>query len=175
MATRDGRTFLPQPLSLKQANALVERLHRHAKPVRIHRFSIGAVVQATGKLCGAVIVSNPVARSHISALNLECEVRRVVTDGTPDACSFLYAAAVRAATAMGFVNVVTYTRVNEPGTSLRAAGFDVDGTVQAKSWDTPSRRRYSALDPCARIRWIKWNTIRSEKWLAVLTATSKTR
>lgn len=175
MAKRDGRTFLPQRLSLKQANAFVARLHRHAKPVRIHRFSIGAVLQSTGELCGAVIVSNPVARSHISALDLECEIRRVVTDGTPNACSFLYGAAVKAATAMGYLNIVTYTRVGEPGTSLRAAGFDVDGTVQAKSWDTPSRRRYSAPEPCARIRWVKWNTKRSEKWLAVLKATSKTR
>jgi hypothetical protein len=39
------------PLTLKQANTLVDRLHRHHKPVVGHRFSIGAEVD--GNLVGA--------------------------------------------------------------------------------------------------------------------------
>jgi hypothetical protein len=42
-------------LELKQANAFVEQHHRHHKPARGHRFSIGCV-DADGVLRGACIV-----------------------------------------------------------------------------------------------------------------------
>jgi len=50
------------------------------------------------------------------------EVTRVATDGTPNACSLLYAAAWQAAKALGYRTLLTYTQKGESGASLRAAG-----------------------------------------------------
>src|SRR5690242_3370013 len=77
------------PLTLAQANALVASLHRHHKPAQGHRFSIGA--EHNGALVGAVIVGRPVARGCDPYRT--AEVVRLVTDGTKNACSFLYSAA----------------------------------------------------------------------------------
>lgn len=66
----------------------------------------------------------------------------MATDGCRNACSFLYGAACRAAAALGYALVVTYTLVTEPGTSLVAAGFvrasEVDGE---REWGCKSRPR----------------------------------
>ena len=42
------------PISIRRANEIVERLHRHNKPVRVARFAVG-VVGAPGSYCGAAI------------------------------------------------------------------------------------------------------------------------
>ena len=54
---------------------------------------------------------------------MTCEVVRVATDGTPNACSFLYGNAARIARLMGFRRIITYTLDNESGASLRAVGW----------------------------------------------------
>lgn len=107
-----------RPATLKQANELVKQLHRHHKPVTGHRFSIAAFCGDT--LVGCAIVGRPVARL-VDQYNV-CEVVRLVTDGTKNACSFLYARCARAAEAMGFDFIQTYTLPEEGGASLRAAG-----------------------------------------------------
>jgi hypothetical protein len=107
------------PMSLKDANAFVDRVHRHHKHVTAHKFSIG--VEEGGAVVGVAIVGRPVARYSDDGWTLE--VARLATDGTKNACSILYAAAARAARAMGYRKVQTYILESEPGTSLRAAGW----------------------------------------------------
>ena len=51
------------------------------------------------------------------------EVNRLCSDGTKNTCSILYAAAARAARAMGYRKIITYTLDTESGVSLRAAGW----------------------------------------------------
>ena len=46
-----------------------------------------------------------------------------------------------------------YTLQTEPGTSLRAAGFQIVGEVTKRSWDTPSRPRIDKDDRQARFKW----------------------
>jgi hypothetical protein len=58
------------------------------------------------------------------------EVTRLVTDGTKNACSFLYARAARAAEAMGARRIQTFTLPEEGGGSLRAAGWAEEETIQ---------------------------------------------
>src|SRR5262245_44735784 len=126
----------PVPLTLREANELVARWHRHHKPVIGHRFSIGCEVN--GQLVGAVIVGRPVA--YKTNAQRVAEVTRLVTDGTPHACSLLYAAAARAAQAMGYDRIQTFTLETEPGTSLRAASWRRDGLTPGHAWtrsDTP--------------------------------------
>lgn len=113
------------PLTLKQANEMIAALHRHHKPVVGHRYSLGC--KAGDTVVGAVVVGRPVSREIDQYL--VCEVNRLVTDGTKNACSFLYAAAARVAAEMGFTKIQTYILQDEPGTSLRAAGWEYEAAT----------------------------------------------
>lgn len=130
------------PVSLAEANAFVVQHHRHHKPVTGHKFSIGCT--ADGRLVGVAIVGRPVSRYLDNGLTLE--VNRLCTDGTKNACSMLYAAAWRAARAMGYLKIITYTLDTESGASLRAAGWTCAGLAGGKRW-TGSRRPAADLYP----------------------------
>jgi len=158
--------FRQIPLSLKDANKQIALLHRHAGPVRNHRFSLGLIHEPRNKLIGAAIVANPVGPTAISKAGLECELKRLVTDGTKNACSFLIAAATRTAFAMGFMQIRTYTLPSESGTSLIAAGWTEYGLTAGNSWNHPGRPRSNAPAATPRKRWIKTNVIGVEKLLA---------
>lgn len=113
------------PMTLREANAFVEQNHRHHGATVGHKFSIG--LSDGEKIVGVAIVGRPVSRHLDDGWTLE--VNRLCTDGTRNACSMLYAAAWRAARAMGYKRVVTYILDTENGASLRAAGWkcvDVD-------------------------------------------------
>lgn len=140
-----------RPTSLKEANALVGQLHRHHGGTVGHKFSIGA--EKDGELIGAVIVGRPVARGSDDGYT--AEVTRLVTDGTHNACSFLYSAAARAAKAMGYLRIQTYILQSEPGVSLKAAGWTLDGEVKGRSWSCPSRPRTDKHPTVAKQRWRK--------------------
>jgi len=141
----------PVPLSLDEANTLVAHWHRHHHPIPQAKFSIGAL--DGDRLCGAAIVGRPVARLLDDGVSLE--VNRCVTDGTPNACSMLYGACARAAKALGYSRVWTYTRVDEPGTSLRAAGWRLDNpAIRARSWNMPGRPRTDRTEIVQRQRWL---------------------
>ncbi len=122
-------------MTLKQANDLVGRWHRHHKRVVGHRFSIG--VEEDGRLCGAAIVGRPVAR-NVPQYEV-VEVLRLVTDGTRNACSALYGAVARIAKEMGFVKVQTYILGSELGTSLKASGWVLDAFSRGGDWNCATR------------------------------------
>lgn len=124
-------------IGLDEANAFVRQHHRHHKPVIGHVFSIGAALD--GKIVGVAIVGRPVARGRDDGVT--AEITRLATDGSRNACSFLYGAAARASFALGFKRVGTYILASEPGTSLTAAGWRQIAEVRGRSWDTPSRPR----------------------------------
>lgn len=138
-------TLHVRPSTLAEANDLVRRWHRHRrKRVVVHRFSIAAVLTpacAPDRIVGAAIVANPVARALDDGFT--AEVRRLVTDGTRNACSMLYGACWRTWRAMGGRRLVTYTLASEPGTTLRAAGWRplYETRARAKGWDCVSRPR----------------------------------
>lgn len=124
-------------ISLAVANDFVARLHRHHKPVVGHLFSLGAIQNE--QLVGVVIVGRPVARMRDDGET--AEVTRLCTDGTKNACSFLYGAAARAAFALGFRRIGTYILASETGTTLRAAGWREIGRTAGGSWSRPDRLR----------------------------------
>ena len=130
------------PVSLKDANAFVAAHHRHHKPVTGHKFSIGC--ECDGQLVGVAIVGRPVSRYLDNGLTLE--VTRLCTTGEKNACSMLYAAAARAAKAIGYRKIVTYTLDTEDGTSIRAAGWTCAGLAGGKRW-TGQRRPSADLYP----------------------------
>lgn len=127
------------PMTLADANLFVEAWHRHNKPTPGHKFSIG-VADDNDVLRGVAIVGRPVARNYDDGLTLE--VNRSCTDGTRNANSMLYGAAWRAAKALGYQRLITYTQAEEGGASLRAAGWTVIAEREVRrGWDTPSRPR----------------------------------
>lgn len=130
------------PISLKEANAFVERNHRHHKPVVGHKFSIACADNEN--IVGVVIVGRPVSRHLDNGWILE--VNRLCTDGTKNACSMLYAAAWRAAKAMGYKKLITYILASENGTSLFAAGWKCVGESGGLRW-TGKRRPEVDLYP----------------------------
>ncbi len=116
-------------VELSEANAFVERLHRHHKRIQGHRFSLGA--EHDGKIVGVAIVGRPVGGQHQGDW---VEVTRMCTDGTDNACSFLYGAVGRAAKALGFARVQTYILKEEPGTSLTASGWKFERMSHPVGW-----------------------------------------
>lgn len=132
-----SRAFTVERLSLDEANAFVGQHHRHHKPVVGHLFSIGAAQD--GRIVGVAIVGRPVSRHRDDGVT--AEVTRLCTDGTKNACSFLYGAAARASFALGFKRIGTYILAVEPGTSLIGSGWRLIGETPGRSWSVPSRPR----------------------------------
>lgn len=127
-----------QRIEFFEAAAFVSEHHRHHTPPVGHLFSIGAFREE--RLVGVVIVGRPVARRRDDGLTAEV-TRLCVLQEEPNACSFLYGKAARAALAMGFRRIGTYTLKSEPGTSLKAAGWTLIGETTGRSWSVPSRPR----------------------------------
>lgn len=125
------------PLDLSEANQFVLELHRHHKPVQGHKFSLGAVKE--GKIIGVAIIGRPVARALDNGITLE--ITRLCTDGTKNACSFLYGASARACFALGYKRIGTYILAIEPGKSLVAAGWRLIGEKGGGSWNRDGRPR----------------------------------
>ena len=129
------------PISFRDASAFVAMHHRHHRPPVGCRFVV-AVADGDKVLRGVLIAGRPVARMADDGQTLE--VTRTATDGTPNANSMLYGAARRAAWALGYTRLITYTQRGESGVSLRAAGWRVVAERPAHAdWDRPSRPRES--------------------------------
>lgn len=142
------------PLELTEANHLVARWHRHHQPSQGHRFSLG-VIDPDGTVHGACIVGRPVARLAGAPRDV-LEVVRLVTDGTPNACSILYAAAARAGAAMGYRRIQTYILDDEPGTTLTAAGWSDEGEAGGGQWKhTDGKPRRTDQPTGMKRRWAK--------------------
>lgn len=132
------------PVKHADANEFVRRLHRHNRP------TLGAILCAGvedegGTLVGVAIAGRPVARRLDDGRTLE--ILRVCTDGTRNACSALYGAIRRAAFALGYRTVITYTLPAEGGASLKAAGFRFDGEAGGSGamWGTRANRAQDAI------------------------------
>jgi hypothetical protein len=125
------------PIGLGEANAFVDLHHRHHGHVVGHKFSLGAVKD--GSIVGVAIVGRPTSRRRDDGLTLE--VTRLATDGTRNACSFLYGACARACFALGYKRIGTYILASENGATLKASGWRLMGETPGRSWSVPSRPR----------------------------------
>lgn len=137
------------PISFAQAREFIAAHHRHHLPPVGHRLSIG--VSDGEKIVGVITVGRPVARLLDDGWT--AEVTRCCTDGTHNACSILYAAAWRAARAIGYRRLITYTLAAEPGTSLVAAGYRVCYQTKGGTWDRPNRARIDKAPTGPKTLW----------------------
>lgn len=138
-----------RPISVRHARAFVVAHHRHHGAPQGAKFALAA--WHVGTLVGVALVGRPVSRRLDNGIT--AEVIRVATDGTRNANSFLYGAAKRAAQAMGYHKVVTYTLPEESGASLRAVGWNRAGVVGGGSWTRRARPRIDKAPTQQKIRW----------------------
>ena len=125
------------PIQFADACEFIAKHHRHHRPPQGWKF--GLAVASDGEVVGVATVGRPVARMLQDGQTLE--VTRCCTDGTPHVASKLYAACWRAARAMGYSRLITYTLKEEKGTSLVAAGWKALYDVRGGTWNCPSRPR----------------------------------
>lgn len=139
-----------RPITFVKAKDFIAAHHRH------HGVPVGwlwghGVENAAGELVGVATVGRPVARMLDDGYT--CEVTRLCTDGSFNACSILYAAARRAAQAKGFRRILTYILDSENGTSLRASGWQLLGETGGGSWSRRSRPRDDKHPTCKKLRY----------------------
>jgi hypothetical protein len=140
------------PVRFADACQFIAAHHRHHSPPAGMKFCLG-VADAAGVLRGVAIVGRPVARHFNDGATLE--VTRTATDGTDNANSALYGAAWRAAKALGYARLVTYTQRGETGASLRGAGWQVVAERPARpGWTSAARPRIDrGVDQIPRTLW----------------------
>jgi hypothetical protein len=143
------RVLKLQPLTYREACDFITTHHRHHRPPQGHKFSLAA--NDGDKVRGIITVGRPVSRRLDNGSTLE--VTRCCTDGTKNACSFLYAAAWRATRALGYTRLITYTLATETGASLRAAGWRVLYETEGGSWNVPSRPRVDKHPMGQKLLW----------------------
>jgi hypothetical protein len=128
------------PIFQAQAKRFVGQFHRH------NIASIGAVfcigLQDEGKLVGVAMVGIPKARLLMDGVTLEV-TRVAVKEGTKNANSMLYGACARAASALGYKRLVTYTLQTESGASLKASGWTADENLRVGDSDWIRKNRSS--------------------------------
>ena len=137
------------PISFTEAKAFIKQHHRHHAPPVGHLFSIAAVID--NKVVAVATIGRPVSRMLQDGWT--CELTRLASDGTRNACSFLYGRAWRAAQALGYKRLLTYTLPEEGGASLRAAGYRLIGEAGGGSWSRPSRPRVDTHPLQGKLRW----------------------
>lgn len=138
------------PIDLADANHFVTEHHRHNDPMPGAKFSLAASDPA-GKIVGVLIAGRPVARLSDDGWTLE--VNRCCTDGTPNACSFLYRAAWRVTRELGYRRLITYTLDSESGASLRGANFKLVGERGGGSWNRKARPRLDTHPLQTKLLW----------------------
>ncbi len=140
------------PITQKKAKEFINQHHRHHKAPVGDIFRIG--LKDDSKLVGVIMVGRPVARFYDDGFTLEVN-RLCVLNGYKNACSMLYGAAARAGKSLGYTRILTYTLCIEPGTSLKAVGWNKESTVKGRKWSTKSRPREqkSLFQEYDKVRW----------------------
>lgn len=136
-------------MTIGEAKVFVNKHHRHHRAPQGGLFAVA--VSDGHTIRGVAIVGRPVAR-HLGD-DWTAEVTRCCTDGAKNACSMLYGACWRAARALGYRKLITYTLAEESGSSLRGAGWKIVGKTSGGSWSRPSRPRVDLHPLQEKFRW----------------------
>ena len=140
-----------RPWTVKQGKPFCKSVHRKLPNVQGAMWCIS--VRDLGGVVGVALVGHP-AQEWMRDDETLCVLRVAVIEGHRNACSMLYGACSRMAKASGAENLVTYTHLTEPGTSLIAAGWIKD-TEPTKGGEHSrnSRPRKKAVDSGPKWRW----------------------
>ena len=139
-----------RPVTFRQASDFIDKHHRHHRATVGHTFSLG--LYNGDKLVGVAVCGRPVSRRLDNGLT--CEINRLCTDGTQNACSMLYGACCRVAKEMGYKKIITYILESENGASLKASNFICDGVAGGTHW-TGKRNKGQNIPAELKTRWHK--------------------
>lgn len=142
------------PAVWEDVQRFVTKHHRHHPKPTGMKFCLAVAIGP--EIVGVASVGRPVAAAFQDGWTLEVNRTCVAPgDDTKNANSMLYGAAWRAARALGYRRLVTYTQAGEAGASLRAAGWRVVAERRPrKGWDCPARpRTLRGVDGVARTLW----------------------
>ena len=151
-----------RPIPVKRALRWNKATHRRLPDVAGLMWAIAALRDS--QIVGIALVGRPNARL-LDSQELPQDALQVVrvavlegdasASGHKGANSILYGACARAARDMGAVDCFTYIHHDEPGTSLRAAGWveDIAHDSIGGSYDRPSRARKAPVEGGRKVRW----------------------
>jgi len=139
-----------RPITFREACDFINKHHRHHKATVGCKFSLGLYKEE--KLVGCAVCGRPVSRHFDNGIT--CEINRLCTDGTYNACSMLYGACCRVAKEMGYTKIITYILESENGASLKASGFICEGKAGGTHW-TGKRNRGQEIPSEFKTRWVR--------------------
>ena len=149
--------LLVEPVTFATMRAFVGKHHAHCAPPVCWRY--GAAIYNGRTLVGVVSVGNPVAPALMARgwveVNRLCVRRDLARQLAWNACSQLYGHAAREAAARGFRKIITYTRLDEVGTSLTASGWTQEAVVRGRSRSSARRPRSNVNSWIDKVRWGK--------------------
>lgn len=140
-----------KPINFSTACDFISKYHRHHKPTVGCKFCIGVYDNDT--LVGVSVCGRPVSRYYDDGLT--CEINRLCTDGTYNACSVLYGASCRVAKEMGYKKIITYILESENGSSLKASNFVCEGVAGGTHW-TGTRNKGQSIPAEKKLRWVRY-------------------
>lgn len=141
-----------RPITRNAALPWIAEHHRHLRRA-ITGWLFGIeILDETGARVGVAVAGRPAARELQDGLTVE--ITRVATNGHRNACSIAYGALRRAAVALGYQRVITYTRLDELGAACKASGFRDDGPAGGGECSRPSRKRQPTEDASPKRRWV---------------------
>ena len=127
------KAYTVVPVDKMRARQFVQEHHRHNEAPSPMQVAFAVGLELAGNLVAVATAGRPVARMLCDGFTLE--VNRVCVEGDHhNANSAMYGAIARAARALGYRRLVTYTLHNESGVSLKAAGFAPPVDIGARSW-----------------------------------------
>lgn len=142
------------PCTIAEALRYVSALHRHLPRLNGGLFAC-SIEDELGQVRGVGVFGHPPRAWQGTGAGA---ILRVATDGVPNGCTMIMGALCRAAAALGYDRVYTWTLPEEGGASLRAAGFALDGQTKGGEWSCPSRPRPPAQRADPKLRWVRYLT-----------------
>ncbi len=146
-----GLRLRPWTVKREKALAFVRDVHRRLPAVQGAMWC--ASVRDGSEIVAVALVGWPSQEQTSDEMDHLRVLRVAAKDGFKNACSMLYSSCWRAARALGCDSMDTFTHLDEPGTSLRAAGWIEDGVTAGGEYDRPSRRRKAQVDSAPKRRW----------------------
>ena len=137
------------------ARAFIDKHHQHVGAPHAWRF--GASIWNGHAMMGVLTVGNPVAPAFNGRGIVEVNRLCVRRDLNPmlrwNCCSMLLGHAAAEAGRRGFSRIITYTRGDEDGASLRASGWVCEGLAGGGGWHSGRRARSNRNAWIVKQRW----------------------
>ena len=152
-----------RPWTVKRSTAIQFNADTHRRLPRIQGAMWCVSVRNGVEIVGIALVGHPSQEQTTDEYDHLRVLRVAVKEGHKNACSMLYGACWRAARAMWVTSMDTFTHLDEPGISLRAAGWIEDGLTTGGEYSRKGRLRKPQADPNPKRRWWAPGSLKAPK------------